>query len=105
MKAMLFAALALVGSTALAHGGHHHHGGRPVTHHLTCAQAYDLVQSHGAIVLQTTHYAYDRYVAHQGFCSNAGDETTRPAWVPTVDEAACFVGYTCEQDNRGNGGN
>lgn len=75
----------------------------PSTLNMTCAQAANLVASHGAIVLRTGAYTYDRYVAHQGFC--ALGETTKPAWVPTADSAQCFIGYYCGQRNDGNGGN
>ena len=75
---------------------------RPSTTKLTCAQAADLVQANGAIVLGTGGHTYDRFVAHAGYCGQG--ETLRPAWVPTRDSASCFIGYTCGQDNRGDGG-
>jgi hypothetical protein len=75
---------------------------RPSTTTMTCAQAADLVQANGAIVLGTGGHTYDRFVSHQGYCGIG--EVTRPAWVPTRDSASCFIGYTCSQDNRGGNG-
>jgi hypothetical protein len=66
---------------------------RPSTVNMTCAQARALVGAHGAIVLGTGRYTYDRFVTHGGFCLNR--EATRAAWVPTFDTPQCFVGYTC----------
>jgi hypothetical protein len=67
--------------------------GRPSTVNMTCAQARALVAARGGIVLGTGGYTYDRFVAHGGFCLNR--ETTKAAWVPTLDTPQCFVGYTC----------
>lgn len=65
---------------------------------LTCASVAGLVQSEGAIVLQTGEYTYDRYVSNSNYCLRG--ERTKPAWIATSDSAACFVGYTCEQGGR-----
>lgn len=89
MKVLILAAL-LAGS---AHA-------RIYSPSLSCAEARNLVARSGAVILYTSPYTYDRYVAHQGYCSNAGDEIARPAFVPTADHPRCFVGYTCDQDNR-----
>ncbi len=88
------AALAILGAST-AHA-------MPATYKMSCRQAADLVASRGAVVMRTSAHTYDRYVAHQGYCSVG--ETTRPAFVPTTDSASCFVGYRCVQDNRGDGG-
>lgn len=74
---------------------------RPATYKMTCQKAANLVASRGEVVLSTSAYTYDRFVAHAGYCGLG--ETTRPAFVPTRDVANCFVGYTCSQDNRGGG--
>ena len=92
MKTLIIA-LALASTPAFA---------MPSTTNLTCGEAASLVASHGAIVLRTGAHTYDRYVAHQGYCSLG--EVARPAWVPTLDSAQCFIGYYCGQDNNGNGG-
>ncbi len=76
---------------------------RPSTTRMTCDEAFATVQEAGAIVLNTGGHTYDRFVAHQGYCSLG--ETTRPAWVPTLDVAQCFVGYVCSQDNNSGNGN
>ena len=66
---------------------------RPSSVAMTCPQAAGLVASHGAVVLGTGGYTYDRFVAHGGFCLRS--EVTEPAWVPTRDTPQCFVGYRC----------
>jgi len=89
MKIVLVLA-GLIVASASAHA-------RPNTLDMSCADANALVAAHGAIVLSTGAHTYDRYVAHQGFCTP--QETTAPAWVPTFDSAQCFIGYTCEQNS------
>ena len=70
---------------------------RPMTPALTCGQARSLVAGHGAIVLGTGSYTYDRYVASRAFCEI--NETIEPSWVPTRDVAQCPVGSRCvDQD-------
>lgn len=93
MKFMILA-LALVSPSAFA---------MPNATRLSCEAATDLVASHGAIVLRTGAYTYDRFVAHGGYCGSEG--AAKPAWIATADSAQCFVGYYCGQDNRGNSGN
>jgi hypothetical protein len=88
--ALVLASILMAAGPALA---------RPNTTAMTCSKAHSLVQSHGAIVLSTGTWTYDRFVAHQGHCMLG--EVTRPAWVPTRDNAQCFVGYTCQHDDRG----
>ena len=93
--------LILSGASVLAiaavANAHPHHA----TTEMSCADAAGLVTEHGAIVLHTGEYTYDRYVSHGGYCDYY--QTTRPAYVPTQD-GQCFVGYTCE-DKDGDGGN
>lgn len=93
---ILFAAFVAVASISSAQAATY-------TTQMTCAAAKGLVDSHGAIVLHASQFIYDRYVSHAGYCSNGGDQTTRPAYVPTKDVAQCWVGYYCAQDNRGGG--
>jgi len=69
--------------------------GRPVSTALTCSRAAGLVGSQGALVLGTGVYTYDRYVSNQRFCVLG--ETTEPAWIRTVDNPQCFIGYQCRQ--------
>jgi opacity protein-like surface antigen len=62
---------------------------------MSCGQAAALVATHGAAVLGTGGYTYDRFVADGRFCVRG--EITEPAWVPSGDTAQCFVGYRCKQ--------
>ena len=79
---------------------------RPNTKNLTCRDAAGLVAQNGAIVLSTGANTYDRFVAHQGYCGK--EEVISPAFVKTLDNKQCFIGYTCEQNgsngNRSHGG-
>jgi len=88
LKLAMTSLVLLMGSEAWSQG-------RPVSTTLTCARAAGLVASQGAVVLGTGVYTYDRYVSGQNFCLRG--ETTDPAWVPTVDNQRCFVGYQCRQ--------
>lgn len=69
--------------------------GRPNTAAMSCGAAASLVATRGAIVLGTGPATYDRYVIDEGFCTR--DEFTKPAFVPTVDNRQCFIGYYCFQ--------
>ncbi|MFG1359641.1 hypothetical protein [Xanthobacter pseudotagetidis] len=68
---------------------------------LTCAQAAQLVQTRGAVVMATSPTLYDRYVRDQRFCLY--DQQLRPEWVPTRDVKQCYVGFTCFEPFRGGG--
>ena len=72
---------------------------RPDSTQLTCAEAADLVQDMGAVLMTYDHHPqagplYKRFVADSNFCG--GDEISRNAWVKTSDSPRCFVGKTCE---------
>lgn len=69
------------------------------TTNLNCSQAKDLVSSRGAIVLDTSRNAFDRYVANRSFCP-VGDHTIR-AYVPTRNKKSCWIGYTCSSSSPG----
>lgn len=69
---------------------------------MSCREARDLVQSHGAVVLYESPHLYDRYVFHAGYCMQG--ETTKPAWIRSADDQQCFVGYTCETRSSEHGG-
>ncbi len=84
--AMAFAAAVGIGSEALAQS-------RPVTTRMSCLQARGLVAAQGAVVLGTSPNAYDRYVSGGGSCSLG--ERREPAWVPTIDNPQCSIGYRC----------
>ena len=66
---------------------------RPQSVGMTCRAAAALVFQHGAIVLGTGGYTYDRYVRDRSFCEIT--ESTKPGFAPTLDNPQCFVGYTC----------
>lgn len=69
---------------------------RPSTLQQSCAASQRMVQSQGAIVLGTGGYTYDRFVRDPGFCQHG--EYLEPAFVPSRDVQACFVGYRCKAD-------
>ena len=60
---------------------------------MTCRQAAGFVRARGSAVLGTGGQTYDRFVSDRRFCQPT--EQTRAALVPTRDNRACFVGYTC----------
>jgi hypothetical protein len=88
LKFAMMSLLLLMGSEAWAQS-------RLVSTTLTCSRAAGLVASQGAVVLGTGVYTYDRYVSGNNFCLRG--EPTEPAWVPTVDNPQCFVGYICRR--------
>lgn len=67
------------------------------TTRMSCRQAQNTVQSRGAIVMSTGRNTFDRFVVDRSFCP-PGDYIKR-AYVPTRDQKACSVGYTCTMDN------
>ena len=65
----------------------------------TCAQAQAAVARKGAAVVYTAPNIYDRYVANRSYCEVT--QTTRPAFVATVDNPACLIGSVCiEKEGR-----
>jgi hypothetical protein len=71
---------------------------RPSTVNRPCSANYQLVYSHGAIVLGTGGYTYDRFVRDRSFCEF--NQYTKSAWVPSLDTPQCFVGYRCKDGPR-----
>ena len=71
---------------------------RPSTVSRPCAASQRDVQTQGAIVLGTGGFTYDRFVRDRSFCQV--DEGLDPAWVPSRDRDACFVGYRCKSQSR-----
>jgi hypothetical protein len=67
---------------------------RPSSVSRPCAASQRDVQVNGAIVLGTGGYTYDRFVRDRSFC--LVNEVTDPAFVPSADTQACFVGYRCK---------
>lgn len=67
--------------------------GRPDSRRMTCNQAYNLVQRHGAVVMSTGRYTFERVVADRRWCQL--EEVTQRFRVPTLDDRRCRVGYRC----------
>jgi hypothetical protein len=89
MKTMpLATAMALLAASALAQP-------RPQSVAMGCPQAAELVTARGAIVLGTGGFTYDRFVRDRSFCEIT--QTTEVAFVPTLDNPYCFVGYRCKE--------
>jgi len=87
MKLLLAsAALIGMGSGALAQS-------HPLTLGMSCGQARNLVAAQGAVVLNTSPMAYDRYVASGSYCVLG--ERAEPTWAPTADTPQCPIGYRC----------
>lgn len=60
---------------------------------MSCAAVAGYVSSHGAALVQTGPFTYDRYVDSGRFCTRNKD--VQPAWVQAADTPYCFIGYTC----------
>ena len=71
---------------------------RPSTVSRPCAASQRDVRLNGAIVLGTGGYTYDRFVRDRSFCQI--DEDLEPAFVPSRDSQACFIGYRCKSQSR-----
>lgn len=69
---------------------------RPSTVNRPCEASRQIVMARGAVVLGTGGHTYDRFVRDRSFCEF--NEYTEPAWVPSRDAQACFVGYRCKSD-------
>jgi hypothetical protein len=67
---------------------------------MSCKSAASLVATQGSVVLDTGPSIYDRYVADRGFCQ--ADEDTKPAFVSTLDNRQCFIGYYCFEPSMNN---
>jgi hypothetical protein len=67
---------------------------RPSAPALPCGTSQQLVFAHGAVVLGTGGFGYDRFVRDRSFCEV--NEYVDPAWVPSLDTPQCFVGYRCK---------
>jgi hypothetical protein len=70
---------------------------RQQTTSMSCAAAASLVQSRGAIVLGTGGDTFERFVRDASFCFRG--QTTRPTFVPALDNRQCMVGYHCFDEN------
>jgi hypothetical protein len=84
-------ALALTATAAAAQS-------RPSTTTQSCETSRRMVAAHGAIVLGTGGYTYDRFVRDRSFCEF--DEEAEPAWVAARDTPTCMVGHRCKSSSR-----
>ena len=84
--------LALIG-LALATPAHAQN--RPLSLTMTCDAARAMVSQQGAVVMRTGPDLYDRYVRDRSFCTPS--EQTIVNFIPTQDNKACFIGYTCQE--------
>jgi hypothetical protein len=66
---------------------------RPDSRTMTCDTGRSIVAQFGSVVMTTGDFTYDRVVHNRGFCQ-PGQET-QPAYVPTLDNPRCRVGYSC----------
>jgi hypothetical protein len=89
MKSVLVLAALLASGSAHAYSSLKH----------SCVEVHVAVLNNGAMIIHTGHGTYDRYVSGSSYCP-AG-LFARNAWVPTADNNACFVGYTCESGGDG----
>jgi len=71
---------------------------RPYTPEMMCGEAANTVSLNGAIVMDTGPNTFDRFVISAAYCTP--QEYTRAAFVRTLNDPQCFVGYTCEQRTR-----
>lgn len=58
-----------------------------------CADVASLVSRAGGVILETAPQSFHRVVRDNSFCDPDG--VARPAYAPTQDNPACFVGYKC----------
>lgn len=58
-----------------------------------CADVASLVSRAGGAILETAPETFHRVVRDNSFCDPDG--VARPAYAPTQDNPACFVGYKC----------
>lgn len=72
--------------------------GRPDTRYLTCATVKSIIQTNGAVVMNTSNYVYEKYVKNHAYCNV--NESTKNAYVPTADYRRCKIGFICYDPAR-----
>jgi hypothetical protein len=65
---------------------------------ISCGQARSMVMSNGAAVVRSSATIYDRYVSDIRFCARG--ETTKAAFIATIDNGYCPVGFRCVEPNN-----
>lgn len=74
---------------------------RPAPSAMSCAAARGLVESQGAVVMDTGSATFDRIVRDGSFCPGS---ILRPLTTRTRDRPDCIVGYVCEPRLPATGG-
>ena len=90
-KILSLAALIAACTAQVAHA-------RPDTRAMTCAQAQQLVQRSGSIVMSTGQYTYARFVSSGRYCYRG--EAAYREYVPTRDNRQCLIGYECRDPRQ-----
>jgi hypothetical protein len=73
------------------------------TGRLDCRSLQAFVCSNGHAILRIGSNVHERYVRDQAACLTG--QSVLPRWVPSADQARCFVGYSCiERDHEGSRG-
>ena len=67
---------------------------RPDATKMTCREATGLVASRGVVVLATGPSTYDIFADSPALCTIAGESNW--AYVKTLDNAECRIGFRCE---------
>ncbi len=68
---------------------------RPDLRTMTCAQAQNLVQRHGAVVFTTGQYTYSKFVSNRSYCDY--NEVLFVQYGRTKDTPKCPVAYECKE--------
>lgn len=83
-RALVVAVVVLAASPALA---------RPDARTMTCDALNRFIARHGAVVMTTGRYTYQRFVASRRFCDPW--QVTQPVYQVTRDRKRCVVYSTC----------
>ena len=75
--------------------------GRIDTRAFTCTALKSLVAQSRNVELASSSLVYELVHQDSGACRQ--DETGAPAYEPTIDVPACFVGWRCKQRNNDGG--
>lgn len=67
----------------------------------TCSDLKSIVAQTANVLLTSDKYAYEMVHRDSGACEQ--DESSAPAYEPSSDVPACFVGWRCKQRNSDNG--
>ncbi|WP_428650728.1 hypothetical protein [Roseibium sp.] len=68
---------------------------RPDLRQMTCAQAQNLVQQHGAVVFTTGQHTYSMFVSNQSYCDY--NQVLFVQYGKTRDSRKCPVAYECKE--------